>query len=436
MNVKSYSLKRISVAVTILLIIVFLGGCGVTKPFSQESHIRSQPRWWKGNLHTHSFWSDGKDYPEMIVKWYKENGYNFLTLSEHNILSQGKKWVEIKDLQTEAGLFDKYLQCFHADWVQTRNVDDIKQVQLKPLNEFRHLFGESDRFMLIQGEELTPGIGHVNAINTVERIGSEDSQNVRENLQNNIDAVLAQEKKTGREMLSFVNHPNWRWDLTAEDMLALTGCEFFELYNGGDGSSNNYGDDEHASMERVWDIILAMRLGRLGPGMVYGLATDDAHTYHETGPDHSNPGRGWVVVRSPNLTPESIIKAMKAGNFYSSTGVVLKDIQFDGRELKIKIADEWGVDYTTQFLGTMKEFNSDSKPVYDEAGNLMNATRIYSDEIGKVLKEVKGRVASYTLTGDELYVRATVTSTRLKNNPHVTGEVEVAWVQPVVPGVK
>ncbi|MFN0066994.1 MAG: hypothetical protein ACKVYV_05090, partial [Limisphaerales bacterium] len=21
------------------------------------------PRWWKGNLHTHSFWSDGDDFP-------------------------------------------------------------------------------------------------------------------------------------------------------------------------------------------------------------------------------------------------------------------------------------------------------------------------------------------------------------------------------------
>ncbi|MFO0064709.1 MAG: hypothetical protein ACK523_01980, partial [Pirellulaceae bacterium] len=28
-------------------------------------------RWWKGNLHTHSFWSDGNDFPEMISEWYR-----------------------------------------------------------------------------------------------------------------------------------------------------------------------------------------------------------------------------------------------------------------------------------------------------------------------------------------------------------------------------
>ena len=30
----------------------------------------------------------------MIVSWYAENGYNFLTLSDHNILSVGDKWIE------------------------------------------------------------------------------------------------------------------------------------------------------------------------------------------------------------------------------------------------------------------------------------------------------------------------------------------------------
>ena len=29
-------------------------------------------RWWKGNLHTHSLWSDGDDFPEMIVDWYRD----------------------------------------------------------------------------------------------------------------------------------------------------------------------------------------------------------------------------------------------------------------------------------------------------------------------------------------------------------------------------
>ena len=46
------------------------------------------PRWLKGNLHTHSFWSDGDDFPEMIADWYKRHDYHFLGLTDHNVLSE------------------------------------------------------------------------------------------------------------------------------------------------------------------------------------------------------------------------------------------------------------------------------------------------------------------------------------------------------------
>ena len=51
-------------------------------------------QWFKGNLHTHTLWSDGNDFPEMAAKWYVDHGYNFLALTDHNILSEGEKWVK------------------------------------------------------------------------------------------------------------------------------------------------------------------------------------------------------------------------------------------------------------------------------------------------------------------------------------------------------
>ncbi|MGH7171596.1 MAG: hypothetical protein ACRELG_15070, partial [Gemmataceae bacterium] len=38
----------------------------------------SGPRYWRGNIHKHSLWSDGDDFPEMIADWYKAHGYHFL----------------------------------------------------------------------------------------------------------------------------------------------------------------------------------------------------------------------------------------------------------------------------------------------------------------------------------------------------------------------
>ena len=89
---------------------------------------------------------------------------------------------------------------------------------------------------------------------------------------------------------------------------------------------HHLGDETHAGVERMWDIINTLRIGEMGAAPVYGLATDDSHNYFGTG--GSSPGRGWVMVRSRFLTPESVIKAIEAGDFYASSGVTLKDVRF------------------------------------------------------------------------------------------------------------
>ena len=62
---------------------------------------RAATHWFKGNLHTHSLWSDGNDFPEMIAAWYRDNGYQFLALSDHNVLSRGEKWLSIAQSKRE-----------------------------------------------------------------------------------------------------------------------------------------------------------------------------------------------------------------------------------------------------------------------------------------------------------------------------------------------
>src|SRR6187399_2208258 len=45
------------------------------------------PRWYKGNLHTHTLNSDGDSTPDEVVRWYREHGYDFLVLTDHNFLT-------------------------------------------------------------------------------------------------------------------------------------------------------------------------------------------------------------------------------------------------------------------------------------------------------------------------------------------------------------
>ena len=58
---------------------------------------------------------------------------------------------------------------------------------------------------------------------------------------------------------------------------------------------------------------------------------------------------------------------------------------------------------------------------------------VRGSQIGVVLAETTDNPASYTLTGDEIYVRAKVLSSRLHPNPYAKGDFETAWLQPVSP---
>ncbi|MFM1769809.1 MAG: hypothetical protein RJA22_2338 [Verrucomicrobiota bacterium] len=395
--------------------------------------------WWRGNLHTHSLWSDGDDFPEMITEWYATNGYHFLGISDHNILQQGERWVAATG-EVRRKAIARCLARHGTNWLAWRTVSGNPQVRLKTLEEYRGLFERRDRFLLLTAEEITDRYRrheiHMNATNLRDYIKPRGGTSVVDVLQRNLDAVLDQRLRTGQPMLPHINHPNFGWSITAEDLMPLRGARFFEVYNG-HPSVYNEGDAQHPGLERLWDIALAFRLSELRLGPLYGLATDDAHRYHQYSAKESNPGRGWIQVRAPRLWASSLIKAMEAGDFYASTGVRLRDVRRSGRGLSLEIEPEAGVEYTTRFIGTLRGFDPTSRPGSLPAGtNALPVTRIYSPDIGAVLAEVRGPRAEYRFTGDELYVRATVVSSKAKANGIVTNEVERAWVQPVVPSAR
>lgn len=392
------------------------------------------PQFWKGNLHTHSLWSDGDDFPEMIADWYKSHGYHFLALTDHNVLAEGEKWVPADNSPTRARALKKYAARFGDRWVETRESDGKRQVRLKPLAEFRSLLEEPGKFLLIPAEEITHGFAkrpiHMNGINLRDVVRPIDGKDALETITVNLRQVADQRAKSKRVMIAFLNHPNFGWGVRAEEMLLSDELRYFEVFNGHPGV-RNYGDAVHASTERVWDITLALRLGKHQLPVVYGLATDDAHGYHEWGVGRTNPGRGWVMVKAPHPTAEAVVKGIEAGDFYASTGVVLAEVARTGDVYRLTVRAEPGVTYRTEFVATMKDADLNSKEQLDKDGKPV--TNVYSPDIGRVVSEVNGPAASYRLTGKELYVRAKVTSSKPHPNPYAKGDVEVAWTQPVVP---
>ena len=305
---------------------------------------KTELQWFKGNTHAHTLESDGDSTPEEVTRWYKEHGYHFLVLTDHNVLTA---------------------------------VDGLNAK-----------FASPGKFIVIKGEEVTSAFEgkaiHVNGLETKAKIGRQEGTSVQEILQKSVDAVRAQEG------VPHINHPNFTWALTADQLRAVRNNKLFEIYNG-HPMVNNFGGGGIQGVEAAWDTILSHGV------LLYGIAVDDAHHFKDPGnPKLAGPGRGWVVVRSRELTARAILDAMERGDFYASTGVELTDYQVTATGMTVTVKKESYAKYRVQFIGRG----------------------------GQILSEALDSPATYTFRGNEGYVRARV----LESNGRV------AWLQPAMIG--
>jgi hypothetical protein len=184
-----------------------------------------------------------------------------------------------------------------------------------------------------------------------------------------------------------LNHPNFGWALTANDIKKLKNVKLIEIYNG-HPLVNNLGGGGSPSVEQIWDELLT------SGQMIYGIADDDSHYFKRIGDKTApTPGQGWVYVRSAELTHDAILASLDRGDFYSSTGVELEDYTATTDGVTLKIKEQRGSKYTVQFIGTG----------------------------GRVLKETFENPASYKFSGTEGYVRAKI----------IESNGKIAWTQPI-----
>ena len=430
----SHPFQRRFLLATILLCVMVTAAGVTTKSHAQDS----EKQWYKGNLHTHSLWSDGDDFPDMIVRWYVENDYQFLALTDHNVLSEGQRWMSAKAITKRGG--DDVIKKYHdamGELVEIRDRADGegKEVRLRTFAECETQFAKPGSFLLMQGEEISDKVDgaplHLNATNLKNVLTPAGGVSMREAMRANLRAAKLQANRLKREILVHLNHPNFGWAVSAEDLAAVTEERFFEVYNG-HPAVNHLGDAEHPSVETIWDIANTIRTSALDAPPLFGLATDDCHYYH--GRKGSQPVRGWIMVKSAELTADSILKSINAGDFYASSGVELEHFSFDAKtgKIQIEIAAQKGVEFETRFIGTLKDYDQLAESDESTIAGKPTMRRVYSEEVGKTFATIKGNSIEFQMTGKELFIRATISSDRAHSNPSFEGQMEQAWLQPVV----
>ncbi len=228
----------------------------------------------KGNLHCHTTLSDGLASPEAIAIHYRNAGYDFLAITDH------QRYYKPENTDMDGLLI---IPAMEADrFVDGKGMPVVHIVSL--------------------GRETDNGFAHNQSV-TYERGGTQEA------CQDIIDDVLSANN------IPILCHPVWSGN-TVEAVKSLQGYQMIEVWNS--GSALLWGVDTNTYH---WDVLL--HEGR----QVYAVASDDAHSLQEA-------GYGFVRVKAEKNIP-SILSALQKGEFYASCGPEIYDFYIEDGQVCI-----------------------------------------------------------------------------------------------------
>jgi len=225
----------------------------------------------------------------------------------------------------------------------------------------------TEDFIVLNGSEI--GIYGINRSCHFTALGIQSNiLGIGATYQELLDAIVAQGG------IAFLNHPRWAGyaHCSAKQVINDMKQNLFhvEVYTAGVDSLTKYDTS-------LWDSVLTT--GRL----MYGIASDDSHK-------ESDQGRGWICVYASSLHPDTLIYAIRNGNFYASNGIILEFIEYLPDRITVQSRNGTSI----RFIGSG----------------------------GKTLSTIDDAEATYMIQGGEEYVRAEISNTLN----------QTAWIQPYI----
>lgn len=229
---------------------------------------------YKGNLHCHSTNSDGRLSPEQVCRFYRDNGYDFVSLTDH------------------------FMERFNWPVSDTTAFRD---------EHFTTIPGAELHGWGMENGELWHIVANGLPADFAPPHPNEDGQE-----------IAARASQAGAFVT--IGHPGWN-GVTIQDALSLEDFDAIEIYN--------YGHMNDCDRGNGWQFadVMANRGHRFST-----TAADDAH-FKGLRPDTLG---GWVHVNATSLEPDSLLAALKQGNYYSSTGPRIHHMAFTDDEIVIE----------------------------------------------------------------------------------------------------
>lgn len=259
----------------------------------------------KGALHCHTTRSDGKGTPEEVMRLHKENGYDFMAITDHRFYNYQNFAPEtgitvIPGMEMDGNLPGPGIHCFH-------------EVCIGPEKEKGNGYEQDQRLDSVR-------------------------VNCQEEFQPTLDDIHAHNNMT------IYCHPQWS-NTPAHEFDRLKGNFAMEIWNSGCVIV----DDIDSNNDMIWDELLLKGV------RLWAVATDDGHEMNQ----HC---KGWVMVNAENNV-DAILRALKNGAFYASTGPEIYDFRIENGMIHVECSE---CDHITYYFGVRpgaSTRNADGTPV-------------------------------------------------------------------------
>ena len=227
----------------------------------------------KGGLHCHTTRSDGRLSPEETMQLHKENGYDFLAITDHRRYN-------------------------YIDFVPELGITIIPGMEFDNSTSIPCDHGFRTYHTVCIGPSKEDGNGFEQDVLLDSAVAP-----TQEAYQPYLDDIHA------KKNLTIYCHPEWS-STPARYFERLRGNFAMEIWNSGCAIENDMDTDA-----AYWDELL-------GQGIkIFGVATDDGHQkYHHC--------KGWVMVNAENSIG-AILQALENGAFYSSCGPEIYDFYLE-----------------------------------------------------------------------------------------------------------
>jgi hypothetical protein len=362
----------------------------------------SARRWFRGNTHTHTSAppaSDANGSPRFAADWYRRHGYHFLFITDHEHLTDvtalnpaGDEFLVLAGQEITQMVLDEG----HPHGVRQGHVNALGTDRVIMPVSYPELPADLDAVWRAcppgEGEALFERRPDLAAIFAGYPSGDHT-------LASTFQRNLAEIRSAGG--LAQINHPNLHWSVGFRDLADLPGPFLMEIWNAFSIAGNLGGVSDAGeaapSTEQLWDELLSSGT------VVWGVASDDVHEYEALDDrDAPTPGKAWIVARADALDRESIMHALRTGNFYASTGVTIETYEVCSEAIEISLAPVPG-------------WRAAKYP-----GLTRFVTRFIGQD-GRLLARRHGANVRYEFRGDETYVRAAIAD----------ADGRLAWTQPV-----